>query len=246
MKDQLFQKPLDPSQKFKFDESVAAVFDDMLERSIPFYREVQRLTGELAQTFYQPQSRIYDLGSSTGILLHYLAHLLAERSPYLVGVDSSPAMIERSQERLQRLPETVALELHCADILKIAVTQASVVVINYTLQFLPSEQRPSLLRRMQEGLLPGGILILCEKVASADERIHELQQTYYEDFKKRNGYSQTEIAQKRKALEQVLIPQTWQHNLQMLHEAGFQSTEILFKWYNFVALLGVKSDVPLP
>lgn len=239
MKDRLFKKEIPPSYKFKFDESVAAVFDDMLVRSIPFYEEVKRMVGELTKTYYQPQTSIYDLGCSTGIGLYALTRYIESASVKLIGVDSSEAMITKAQERLAQLPESYQVELRCEDILETPIANASVVLMDYTLQFIQPDRRPIFLKRLFEGILPNGILLISEKV-KASSPFEEQQVEYYEDFKKRNGYTELEIAQKRKALENVLIANTLEQNNILLKQAGFSTVEVIFKWYNFVTLLAIR------
>jgi len=239
MKDKLFNQSIPPSYKFKFDESVAEVFDDMLGRSIPFYDEVRRMGGELAQTFFQPHSNIYDLGCSTGALLSDLARLPLQ-SPHLIGVDSSPDMIKKAQTHLADLPDLVQMDLLCEDILQTSIENASVIVMNYTLQFIPLASRIPFLKRLYNGMLPGGVFIVSEKTEASSHMIRQHEVKFYEALKKRNGYSELEIAQKRKALENVLIAQSVETNMDQLNQAGFTAIDIIFKWYNFVSFLAIK------
>ncbi len=242
MKDQLFKKPKPSSYKFTFDESVAEVFDDMLLRSIPFYEEIVRMTGEIASTYYQSNSKVYDLGCSTGIILCHLAQLLSPNPPQLIGVDSSKAMIRKAKSRISRLPMPVStnIKLQCEDILHTSITNASIIIMNFTLQFIPPKQRQFFLDRIYQQLQPQGVLLISEKVKHPHQEIEKQELVYYEGFKKRNGYSETEISQKRKALEDVLIAHTLQENLNSLQQAGFERTDVIFKWYNFASFLAIK------
>ncbi len=241
MKDQLFKKSIPPTYKFTFDESVAEVFDDMLVRSIPFYEEIVRMTGEITATYYQTHSKIYDLGCSTGVVLYYLARSLSQHNPHLVGIDSSKAMICKAKKRMSEFSSSINVQLRCEDILHAPITDASLIIMNFTLQFIPPKQRQPFLNRIYQGLLSKGALLISEKVKHPHQEIETRELAYYEDFKKRNGYSETEISQKRKALENVLISHTLQENLESLQQAGFALTDVVFKWYNFASFLAIKT-----
>lgn len=230
--------------KFTFDESVAEVFDDMLVRSVPLYQEVNRMVSELATTFYQPQSKIYDFGCSTGLVLSNLAQCWPFPEFSLVGIDASEAMIAKAKERLAAVPSSPKIEFRCENMLQTLVVDASVIIMNYTLQFIPLELRQAFLVHLLEGLRPGGILLISEKTTSSNQIMEPLEVSYYEDFKKRNGYSEMEISQKRKALEDVLIPRSLEQNIDSLRQAGFETVDVVCKWYNFASLLAIKANEP--
>lgn len=225
---------------FDFGEATAAVFDDMLDRSIPEYRELQRMIGELAASFAEPGTRVYDLGCSTGITLETLADAI--RVPVeFVGLDYSPAMLERAHQRLSGLTESGRLTLREADLnAGVEVENASVVVLNLTLQFVRPLRRDLLIRDINRGMNPNGCLILVEKVLGNDSLFNRTFIRLYYEMKRRNGYSNTAIARKREALENVLVPYRLDENLELLGRNGFNQTDIFFKWYNFCGILGVK------
>ncbi len=229
---------------FDFGEATAAVFDDMLERSIPAYRELQRMIGELAGTFAEPGTRVYDLGCSTGITLETL--LGAMRVPVeLIGLDSSPAMLERARQRLAQLEGADRVTLLQADLNDgVQVENASVVVLNLTLQFVRPLRRDRLIRDINQGMNPNGCLILVEKVLGNDSLFNRTFIRLYYEMKRSNGYSETEIARKREALENVLIPYRVDENLELLSRNGFNQADIFFKWYNFCGIIGVKGPPP--
>jgi len=240
-RDRLFAEQDRAISDFDFGESTARVFDDMLDRSIPQYDELQRMIGELAAEFATPGSRVYDLGCSTGLTLKSL-DLAVDKDATLVGVDYSGAMLDKARENLRHQHDSKRLLLEHADLNDgVSVSNASVVVLNLTLQFVRPLNRESLLRSIIEGLNPGGILILVEKVLGSDALLNRLWIKLYYDMKMRNGYSETEIAKKRESLENVLIPYRPDENIKILARNGLDNVDMFFKWYNFAGFLGVKA-----
>lgn len=224
---------------FAFNHEVAHVFDDMVRRSIPLYVDVVRATADWVNHFYQPQTAIIDIGCSTGTTTHHVAHSLPVPAHFL-AVDLSPAMIEKAREKLADLPSRHQLTLVAQDIRETILPRASVVIINYTLQFLPVADRLKLISRIHEALVPGGILIISEKVRSATPQFQELTTMVYERFKEEAGYSRTEIERKKEALDQVLVPYTEGEHRQNLALAGFTAVDSLMKWNNFLTLIAQK------
>lgn len=238
-KDQVFAAKLNEIKPFAFDQKVAEVFDDMVSRSIPFYQEIIRIVLDMCQKYYKGNGIVYDLGCSTGNTMLALAKDFKrqDRKIELVGVDSSEEMIEKAKVKLKDFSH---ISFFPTPIEEVEFKNAEVVILNYTLQFLPVEERLDLLKRIYKALKPGGILIISEKVKSIDLKIESAMTDLYYDFKRRNGYSELEISQKREALENVLVPLTVEEQVQMLKEAHFQSSDLLFKWYNFASYLGIK------
>ena len=236
-RDTIFARPRSPTP-FRFDREVAEVFDDMLERSIPFYREVQNMILDLVARCLPDGGRVYDLGCSSGNTLLGVASLLRERGvrAELIGVDQSLPLIRRCRHKLS--------QHHCCiihrNIMDILPNRSHFTILNYTLQFIPPEDRPLLLKRIYRGLYPGGMIFVSEKIRTEEGRVGELLTEFYGDFKKRNGYSELEICQKREALEKVLIPFTVEEHLRALRAAGFSQSVVLFRWYNFASFLGIK------
>ncbi len=234
-RDRVFASP--PQKKFEFDETVAAVFDDMLERSVPFYREVLDLTVRLILRRKDERLRILDLGCSTARLLLEL-HRAGARGE-LRGIDNSLAMIERARKKCAAFgAEEIVLAL--ADILEVPIEGVDVVTANYTLQFIRPLQRPALVRRIYEGLNEGGEFYFSEKVLFDDPRLDKVMIEIYYDYKRKQGYSDYEIASKREALENVLIPFTVEENLRLCREAGFSRVDTVFQWANFVTFRAEK------
>ena len=223
---------------FRFDERVAEVFDDMVERSVPSYRLQQRLIGDLAQRFWRAGTAIYDLGCATGNTLETLRSNLGREVP-LVGIDASAAMIAKARAKLGG----ERVELRCADLadteFSLPPSSASYITLCWTLQFLPPERRSALLRTGRQSLVPGGALILAEEIRHPDDRLQALWVDLYETMKRRHGYSDREIIRKRDALENVLQPDTLDNHHRLLREAGFTNVDTFFRQGNFAAILAL-------
>jgi tRNA (cmo5U34)-methyltransferase len=239
IKDSLYANPLGKINAFQFDESVAAVFPDMIQRSVPGYSTIISAIGLLAERFAQPGSRCYDLGCSLGAATIAMRQRVSTDCQ-IVAVDNSIAMIEGLKKNLQQDCQTVPVEVHCQDIRAVNIQQASVVVLNFTMQFIPVEDRQTLLSKIYQGLLPGGILILSEKLLYADPKQQALQTQMHHLFKKAQGYSDLEISQKRSALENVLIAESFDQHRQRLLGCGFDSVEVWFQYFNFASMLALK------
>jgi tRNA (cmo5U34)-methyltransferase len=227
-----------PVTDFTFNAETAAVFEDMLERSVPFYTEMQRMLAELAADFAVDHTAVYDLGCSTGTTLVALDALPQDVT--LVGVDSSPDMLARAEGEL-RGKLRHRFELESADLNQaLRITNASVVVMSLTLQFVRPLHRERILREICDGLQHNGCLLIIEKLVAQDSMLNRLYIQHYYEFKQRNGYSEMEISQKREALENVLIPYRLEENDEMLRRAGFRTVDVFFKWYNFCGLIALK------
>ncbi len=234
-KDKVFSKQIE--KKFEFDQAVASVFDDMLNRSVPFYDEVRRLVISLILAEQKEGKNILDLGVSTAKFLLDL-HSKMEASMQLKGIDNSPAMLERAEQKCKAFGAAVDLEL--ADMTEYDYRNEDIIVANYTLQFIRPMQRIELVKKLYEGLNSEGIFIFSEKVVFDDKRLDKEMIDIYYDYKKIQGYSEYEIAQKREALENVLIPFTIEENIRMCKEAGFVHINTVFQWANFVTFVAKK------
>jgi len=225
---------------FNFRKKTAEVFDDMLQRSVPFYGEMQRMIGEIALNYAKPGTCAYDLGCSTGTTLVELNRILPPKVR-LIGVDFSYDMLARAKAKLHRHKVKRKYQLRKADLdSEVPVKNASVVILMLTLQFIRPMKRKKIMEKISRGLNKGGCLILVEKVVSVDSSLNRLFIKHYCDFKRRQGYSLLEIAQKRESLENVLIPYHPEENRQMLLENGFRECDTFFKWYNFCGMIALK------
>jgi len=240
-RDRLFADPLGDTAPFTFDSEVARVFPDMIRRSVPGYPTVVALSGLLAARFATAGSTLYDLGCSLGAAsLAMRGHIEAEGCR-IVAVDNSPAMLERCRAAVDTDAYAVPVELREADIREVAIEDASMVVLNYTLQFIPVADREPLLARIAAGLRPGGVLVLSEKVSFADPALDALNIDLHHQFKRANGYSELEVAQKRSALENVLLPETLDVHRERCRAAGFASCDVWFQCFNFASLIALKA-----
>ncbi|PLX98569.1 MAG: carboxy-S-adenosyl-L-methionine synthase CmoA [Desulfuromonas sp.] len=238
--DKIYSTPLHEIVDFRFDEKVAAVFPDMLNRSVPGYGLMITNIGILAGRYTQAGSRCYDLGCSLGAATLAMRQRITVEDCHIVAVDNSKAMIERAQQLLEGDAATAPVELVCADILDVRINNASVVVLNLTLQFIPVDRRSELIKNIHAGLRPGGILILAEKVAFDDEARQELLTDLHHEFKRAQGYSDLEVSQKRTALENVMIPESLDIHIERLGQAGFAVVEPWFQCFNFASLVAFK------
>lgn len=241
-RDRLFAERRALIPDFNFGQATANVFDDMLVRSVPFYLEIQRMIGELSSGFVTPGSAIYDLGCSTCTTFLGLEPFLpADAAFRLVGIDSSKAMLDKARTKLAEHRFTRPVDLVVADLNEgVAIHDATVVILNLTLQFVRPMNRSGLISQIYGGLREGGALLLVEKVLGESELANRLFIKYYYQFKQRNGYSELEIAQKRESLENVLVPYYLRENIELLRHEGFSKVDVFFKWYNFCGILAIK------
>jgi tRNA (cmo5U34)-methyltransferase len=242
-KDEVFLAEAARSSDFTFDETVAEVFDDMVGRSVPFYAEQQRMICEMARALWKPGMRVYDLGVSTATTLAALSAQLPEEAE-LIGYDNSPAMIDRARQKLRGKGIEERIELRYADLNEAVDTLrlegAGVVLMSWTLQFIRPLHRDHLIRHIYNSLQEDGALIVAEKVLSNRGPINRFFIDFYYDYKRRMGYSEVEIARKREALENVMIPYRIDENLELFRRSGFEMVDTYFQWYNFAGFLCVK------
>jgi tRNA (cmo5U34)-methyltransferase len=238
-KDTLFQAGHE-IEKFEFNERVAEVFDDMLDRSVPFYGQVITMISQILHHSLQDKDTVYDLGCSTGATLLELARSLDSLQLKFVGVDNSKAMLDKAIRKAEMFAKGNIIQFIEKDITQIELTGAGAVILNYTLQFINPTVRLEFLTKIQSDLREKGVLILSEKIVCRDESLNQVYQDSYDQYKKNKGYSELEIANKREALENVLIPLTIKENCDLLQKAGFRTVEIFFQWFNFVSVLAIK------
>ena len=243
-RDNIYSEEKTGTEPFRFDESVTRVFPDMLKRSIPGYAASIEAIGSLAARYVTAGSRAYDLGCSLGAATLAMRQGIGVPDCDIIGVDNSPAMIERCKQVIAeddaRSGARTRVQLKLADIREEPISNASMVVLNYTLQFLPLDDRADLMQHIFDGMNPGGLLLLSEKVVDEDPQMEELLIDLYHEHKRRNDYSALEISRKRAALEQVLIPETVaQHRDRLLH-ASFRSAAVWLRYFNFVSIIAIR------
>lgn len=239
-KDRLFTDPRLPGD-FVFDDKVARVFADMINRSVPGYSTIVTMIGVLAERYCQPGTRVFDLGCSLGGASFAVAQTVSHDDYDIVAVDNSAAMIERLIGKLQRgeFPHR-RIDCRLEDVRDCVIDNASVVILNFTLQFIDPAARQELMDRVYAGMVDGGILILSEKIRFPDATLNALCIDLYHGFKESMGYSKLEISQKRTALENVLIPETLDEHRKRLSQSGFQTMDVWFQCFNFASMVAFK------
>ncbi len=242
-KDAIYSAPLGSIANFSFDDKVVQVFPDMIQRSVPGYSTIIAMTGVLAERYAQENSLCYDLGSSLGASTLAMRQQLNGRDCKIIAVDNSSAMQQRCREILAQDTSSTPVELLERDIQDIHIDNASVVVLNFTLQFIALEQRKKLLADIFAGMRAGGILILSEKIHFDDPHLQTLNTDLHHSFKRANGYSDLEISQKRSALEKVLLPETIACHQQRLRDIGFSNVDVWFQCFNFASLVAIKGSI---
>ena len=243
-KDQLFAAPIAQLGDFCFDEQVADVFPDMIQRSVPGYSNILSAIGMMTERFAQPGSTLYDLGCSLGAATLMMRRHLPFDDCRIIGIDNSPAMVERCRRHIDAYKAPVPFDVVEGDIREIEIQNASMVVLNFTLQFLVPEDRQLLLDKIYQGLNPGGALVLSEKFSFEDAEVGELLFNMHHDFKRANGYSELEISQKRSMLENVMLTDSVETHKARLRQAGFEHSELWFQCFNFGSLVALKAGKP--
>jgi tRNA (cmo5U34)-methyltransferase len=239
-KDQIYSESLANIANFSFDAQVADVFTDMIERSVPGYRAIITMIETLTEHYAQPGSNLYDLGCSLGGATLSMRRGIKVVGCSIISVDNSEAMVKRCRKAMDRDLHDTPVDVVCDDIRNVKIADASVVVLNFTLQFISPKKRAELLEKIYQGMRPGGVLILSEKVGFDDAHVNELLTEIHHDFKRSHGYSDLEISQKRSALENILIPETIPTHRERLLDAGFSSCDVWFQCFNFMSMLAVK------
>ena len=239
--DNIFASHMTTVSDFRFDEHVADVFPDMIQRSVPGYQTILHTIGELARARVTEGSNVYDLGCSLGAASLSVARNTDHLSCKITGIDNSAAMIERCERVISSFHLPNPVTLHCESALDTKIENASMVIMNFTLQFIPPEQRETLLSKIFNGLNPGGILVLSEKIQHPSEQGNHLLIDLHHQFKRNNGYSELEVSQKRAALENVMLTDTYQTHENRLKKVGFEDVVMWFKCYNFTSMVAIKA-----
>jgi len=224
-------------EPFRFDDSVARVFPDMLRRSIPGYAASIEAIGSLAARYVTPNTTCYDLGCSLGAATLAMRQGIRADGCRIIAVDNSEAMIEKCRSVVAGADD---IEVRLADIRDVSIENASMVVMNYTLQFLDLDARDTVLRRIADGMIDGGLFLLSEKVVDENPHMEDLLVDLHHEHKRRNDYSELEISRKRAALDNVLVPETVARHRQRLNNAGFSHSAVWLRYFNFVSIVAIR------
>jgi tRNA (cmo5U34)-methyltransferase len=238
--DRLFASEGAGEGSFEFNEAVAAVFPDMLKRSIPGYAATIATIGSLARRYVRPETRCYDLGCSLGAATLAMRRNITEPGCRIQAIDSSTAMIERCRKIIADDDAPVPVDVIACDVREADINNASMVVMNYTLHFLPIEDRDNIVSKICRGINDGGVFILSEKMIDDDSTIEDLLVELHHEQKKRNAYSDSEISRKRAAIENVLVPESFATHQARLSHAGFRHVGAWLRHFNFVSLVAFK------
>lgn len=239
-RDRLFSEQLDSVPKFTFDQKVVDVFPDMIKRSVPGYATILHMIGQIAEKYAQPKSACYDIGCSLGAGILAMRHRIRADGAYIVGIDNSEDMISKCAEVIAVDSFDVPVKLFSEDVLQTEFQPMSVCVMNFTLQFIAPSERSALLCKIADAMLPGGVLILSEKLHFPNHEHNSLMIELHHNFKRANGYTDLEVAQKRDSIENVLIPETLDMHHQRLRDAGFRSADLWFQCFNFSSLIAFR------
>jgi tRNA (cmo5U34)-methyltransferase len=239
-RDKLFSSPLGKIPNFVFDKSVVDVFPDMIQRSVPGYQTIINHTGELADRFVQQGSNCYDLGCSLGASTLAIRERIEDRTATIFAVDNSAEMLAKLKTILASQASNIETRLIESDICDVQITDASLVVLNFTLQFVPLDKRSELISAIYQGLNPNGCLVISEKLNFQPESLNQLLTELHHKFKRDQGYSDLEISQKRDAIDNVLIPETIDTHIERLQQCGFKTASPWFQCYNFGSLVAIK------
>ncbi|MEW6982654.1 carboxy-S-adenosyl-L-methionine synthase CmoA [Colwelliaceae bacterium 6471] len=238
--DLIFSNKKAQVKDFAFDAQVVEVFPDMISRSVPGYNTIIDTIGRLSQRYVTDDSTVYDLGCSLGAATLAMKRAITAKNCQIIGVDNSPAMIERCKMHVNAFKGETKVNIIEGDVLTTEIKNASMVVLNFTLQFIAPEQRQALINRIAENIKPGGLLVLSEKIADTDAHCRDLLIDLHHDFKRANGYSELEIAQKRTALENVMLIDPLETHIERLKQAGFSHVSPWFQCFNFVSIVAIK------
>ncbi|RAG85001.1 carboxy-S-adenosyl-L-methionine synthase CmoA [Streptacidiphilus pinicola] len=227
---------------FSFNSRVAAVFDDMVQRSVPGYDIMQESLDRIVRSIPGPVGTVLDLGCATGTSMEVLARKFP--GTHLIGYDNSAPMIEQARQRLAPFEPETRVDLYCADVCEVVeFPPADVVLLNLTLQFIRPLRRKSILTALSRAVRPGGVLVLMEKVIEDDSSLTRRLISIHHEFKREQGYSDLEIARKREDIENVLIPLSVSENEELLRDAGFNEVGCVIKVLNFALIAGFKSAI---
>ncbi|MGQ8820662.1 tRNA methyltransferase [Bibersteinia trehalosi Y31] len=240
MKDTIFAAPIEKLGDFTFDESVAEVFPDMIQRSVPGYSNIITAIGMLAERFVTDNSQVYDLGCSRGAGILSVRRNVKTQNVKIIGIDNSEPMVERCRSHINAYQSSIPVDIHLGDIRNVEIENASMVILNFTLQFLPPHDRLALLKKIYQGLKPNGVLVLSEKFTFENQAMNELLIDLHHTFKRANGYSELEVSQKRTALENVMRTDSIDTHKQRLQQAGFSQVELWFQCFNFGSMIAIK------
>ncbi|WP_018692663.1 carboxy-S-adenosyl-L-methionine synthase CmoA [Algicola sagamiensis] len=238
--DTIFSKELQVVEDFSFDQSVVEVFPDMIQRSVPGYKTIISTIGKIAGQYAQDNSNVYDLGCSLGAATQSMRSTITADNCQIFAIDLSKDMVERCRIHLDGFKSDVPVHVSQGDVIEADIQNASIVILNFTLQFIQPHERDALITKIYQGMREGGILIVSEKLVFSDPHNHDLLTELHLDFKRAHGYSELEISQKRTALENVMIPDSREDHYTRFKTAGFTHVDTWYQCFNFCSMFAIK------
>ena len=240
--DTLFSVPIDKLDNWSFNSRVADVFPDMIHRSIPGYSSIIYIIGIIVQHFVKPNTYIYDLGCSFGSSTLSIQDNIQSPGCTIIAVDNSQDMVKCCFNYVNKFynKNITPVKILEANICDINIENASLVILNFTLQFIEPSLRLKLLKKIWQGLYPGGALLLSEKFSFKDIKISTILSNMHYNFKRNNGYSDMEINQKIIMLKNVMFTDTIETHKMRLYKAGFINSEVCFQNLNFGSIIALK------
>jgi len=238
--DLIYSSPKTQVKDFAFDAQVVEVFPDMISRSVPGYNTIIDTIGKLSQRFVQDNSQVYDLGCSLGAATLAMRKGITAANSRIIAIDNSAAMVERCKMHIQAFKGDTPVEVIEGNIQEVVIENASMVVLNFTLQFIDKSERQALINNIAKGIKPGGLLVISEKISDSDSTIDEHLIDLHHNFKRANGYSELEVAQKRTALENVMRTDSTEQHIERLSAAGFSHISPWFQCFNFISFIAIK------
>lgn len=223
--------------KWEFDEGVTKIFDGYVRKHVPMYDEMHRLISDLSVWLVEEYTNVYDIGTSTGEVIHNLLESNGDKNAKYIGLDISSDMVNKAHERFRDNPN---VEIYNQSAIGKKFNDASLITSILTLQFIPIRSRQQIINNIYEGLNEGGGFILVEKVNGNNILFNNMWNELYHDLKLRNGLTEKEVIEKSQQIRGVLKPLSLSENISMLEKAGFKNVDIFFKWGNFVGLIAFK------
>ena len=235
-KDNLYNKNIPRNHKFIFDNDVTNVFEDMVNRSVPGYEFLIENIGYIAKKFYQPNTNIYDLGSSLGACSISVAEKIQNFTGIIYAIDSSEAMIKACKKNINNK----SIKLIKSDISEIEMINSSVIILNLTIQFISVDKRTELLKKFFNQLNKNGVIIITEKIISDKKNDDDFSKSFHDFFKLNKGYSKEEIDRKKIALKDIMKIESEKQHEDRFKEIGCDNFYKWFQCYNFVSWVLVK------
>ena len=224
---------------WSFDGSTYKNFDKHIKKSVPLYDETHELYLNFSDFFVQENSKIIDIGSSTGTFLInlYKKHKNTRSGLKFEGYDTIKKMVDYSNKNK---PNKSNIKFINKDISKVSFKNSSIISSFYSMQFISPKKRQNIINKIYKDLNWGGAFFMVEKVRGPDARFQDIISQVYLEYKLSKGYKSDEILSKSRSLKGVLEPFSSNANLQMLKRSGFKDIFTVFKYCCFEGWVAIK------